>query len=388
MLEESPNSSDGFGQRSWRGYAQVAFVLGAIALALYLARAPSRIDRSAIADLSPDSAGPTVTVIRPASTEQSLRVELTGSVTLEEKASVVSEVVGRVVWVSPKFSSGGSFAADETFIRIDPTKLELQVEVATMAVREAEARVWAEKARGEEATRKLALENPGVEASEWVRRLPKIAEAEAELEKARAVLKLAELRVQDTNISLPYDGRVMSSDVEVGELVGPLDLAGRTALGAVYRPAALQVNVPIEPRDLDYLSPVVGRIAQVSGEMGSWRARVARVSSVVAPGTRLATVFLKFSANARASSLPVPGAFVEVAIDGPSYRDVYVLPESVLQERGRVWVVKGGALRSFEPETLGRTPEGWVVRSFDVGAGVVSGTVPGAREGLPVAVAE
>jgi len=175
-------------------------------------------------------AGTTVTVIRPASTEQSLRVELTGSVTLEEKASVVSEVVGRVVWVSPEFSSGGSFAADETFIRIDPTKLELQVEVATMAVREAEARVWAEKARGEDAARKFTVENPGVEASDWVRRLPKIAEAEAELEKARAVLKLAELRVQDTNISLPYDGRVMSSDVEVGELVGPLDLAGRTAL--------------------------------------------------------------------------------------------------------------------------------------------------------------
>ena len=386
MLEESPNARDRSGQRSWRGYAQAAFVLGAIALALYLARAPSRIDRGAIPEQSPDSAQPTVTVVRPEPTEQSLRVELTGSVTLEEKASVVSEVVGRVVWVSPTFSSGGSFAADETFIRIDPSKFELQVEAAAMAVREAEARVWAQKARGEEDTRKFALENPGVEPSEWVRRLPKIAEAEAELEKARAVLKLAELRLKDTDISLPYDGRVMTSDVEVGELVGPVNLVGRTALGAVYRPAALQVNVPIEPRDLDYLAPVVGRSARVSGEMGSWRARVARVSSVVAPGTRLATIFLKFSANARASSLPVPGAFVEVAIEGPSYRDVYVLPESVLQERGRVWVVRGGALRSFEPETLGRTAEGWVVRAFDAGAGVVSGTVPGARDGLSVAV--
>lgn len=385
MLEESPDSKNGLSQRSWLGYAQAAFVLGAIALALYLARAPDRIDRGAIPDLSPDSAGPTVTVIRPEAAEQSLRVELTGTVTLEEKASVVSEVVGRVAWVSPKFSSGGSFAADETLIRIDPAKLELQVEAAAMAVREAEARVWSQKARGEEDSRKFALENPGVEASEWVRRLPKIAEAEAELEKARAVLKLAELRLQDTNISLPYDGRVMTSDVEVGELVGPVDLVGRTGLGSVYRPAALQVDVPIEPRDLDYLRPVVGRIARVSGEMGSWRARVARVSSVVAPGTRLATVFLKFSANARASSLPMPGAFVEVAIDGPSYRDVYVLPESVLQDRGSVWVVKGGALRSFEPEPLGRTSDGWVVRAFDAGEGVVSGILPGAREGLAVA---
>ena len=386
MLEESTSSGHGSGRPSWRGYAQLAFILGAIAVALYLARAPGRIDRGALPDPSPESARPTVSVIRPAPTEQSLTVELTGSVTLEEKASVASEVAGRVVWVSPRFSSGGSFAADETFIRIDPTKIELQVEAAAMAVREAEARVWAQRARGEENARRFALENPGVQPSEWVRRLPKIAEAEAELEKARAVLKLAEQRLQDTNISFPYDGRVMTSDVEVGELVGPVDLVGRTSLGVVYRPAALQVDVPIEPRDLDYLAPVIGRSARVSGETGSWRARVARVSSVVAPGTRLATVFLKFSANVRASSLPVPGAFVEVAIDGPTYDDVYVLPEAALQERGAVWVVKGGVLRPFEPDTVGRTAEGWVVRSFDAGAGVVVGTLPGAREGLAVAV--
>ena len=388
MLEESPSSGNGSGQPSWRGYAQLAFILAAIVVALYFARAPGRVDRGEIHDQKQEIARPTVTVIRPAPTEQSLIVELTGSVTLEEKASVASEVAGRVVWVSPKFSNGGSFAADETFIRIDPTKFELHVEAAAMAVREAEAQVWAQRARGEENARKFALENPGVEASEWVRRLPKIAEAEAELERARAVLMLAELRLKDTNISFPYDGRVMTSDVEVGELVGPVDLVGGTGLGVVYRPAALQVDAPIEPRDLDYLAPVIGRSARVSGETGSWRARVARVSSVVAPRTRLATVFLKFSANARASSLPVPGAFVEVVIEGPSYQDVFVLPESVLRDRGSVWVVKGGVLRSVEPEALGRTAEGWVVRAFDAGAGVVFGTLSGAREGLAVAVTD
>ncbi len=388
MLEEPTSSGKGSGRPEWRGYAQLVFILGAIALALYFARAPARVDRGAMPDPSPGSDRPTVTVIQPVPTEQSLTVDLTGSVTLEEKASVASEVVGRVVWVSPKFSNGGSFAAGESVIRIDPTKYELQVEAATMAVREAEARVWAQRARGEEEARRFALENPGVEASEWVRRLPKIAEAEAELEKARAVLKLAELRLKDTNVSFPYDGRVMTSDVEVGELVGPINLVGRTALGVVYRPSALQVDVPIEQRDLDHLAPVIGRVARVSGQMGSWRARVARVSSVVAPKTRLATVFLKFSANARASSLPVPGAFVRVAIQGPSYKEVYVLPESVLQERDSVWVVKGGVLRSFEPDTVGRTAEGWVVRAFDAGAGVVVGTLPGAREGLAVAVTD
>ena len=63
---------------------------------------------------------------------------------------------------------------------------------------------------------------------------------------------------------------------------------------------------------------------------------------------------------------------------------MYVLPESVLQERGSVWVVDGGVLRSFVPRELGRIADGWVVEAFDAGEGVVVGTLPGARAGLAV----
>ena len=110
-----------------------------------------------------------------------MTVELTGTVSLDERAVVASEVVGRVVWVSPHFANGGSLAADETFIRVDPAEFELHVESAETAVREAEAQVWIEKARAEEDARAFEREHPGVEASEAVRRLPFIAEAEARL---------------------------------------------------------------------------------------------------------------------------------------------------------------------------------------------------------------
>lgn len=152
----------------------------------------------------------------------------------------------------------------------------------------------------------------------------------------------------------------------------------------MYRPGALQVDVPIEPRDLEYLDPVIGRKARLVGQMATWEARVERVSSIVAPRTRLASVFLKFAADAHPDSLPAPGTFVEVAIEGPVYKDVYVLPESVSQERDSVWVVRDGLLNAFAPQTLGRTDAGWVVQAFDAGEGVVVGVLPGAREGLAV----
>ena len=390
MAEEPNQSGNRSGGAGWRGIAQLAAIVVLIAGALFFARAPGRVERGAASGPAPESARPTVRVIHPAPTEQALTVELTGTVNLEERVRVASEVVGRIAWVSPDFSNGGSIRANEPFIRIDPAEFELQVEAAAMAVREADAQVWVERAGAEEDIRAFERENPGAEPSEAIRRLPSIAEAEARLMRAQADLKLAELRLERTNISLPYDGRVTASDVEVGELVGPADRVDRPAsrLGIVYRTEALQVAVPIEPRDLEYLDPVIGRSARVVGEMASWEARVARVSSVVAPRTRLASVFLKFAEDAHPDSLPAPGTFVEVAIAGPVYEDVYVLPESVLQERDSVWVVRDGRLGAFAPETVGRTAAGWVVQAFDAGEGLVVGVLPGARDGLAVEVTD
>ena len=370
-MPEEPYDTNPPASPGWRGHLQWVLILGAIVVALYFARAPDRVDRGAASDIAAESARPTVTVIHPAPTDEALTVELTATVGLEETVNVASEVAGRVVWVSPNFANGGSLSGDETFIRVDPAEFELQVEAAEMAVREADAQVSAERARADQDAGAFAL-----------------AEAEARLMKARADLKLAELHLERTNISLPYASRVINADVGVGELVGPADLVGGAAsrLGAVYRLGALQVDAPIEQRDLQYLDPVVGRTARVVGAMGTWQARVVRVSSVIAPRTRLASVFLKFAQDEPGDSLPAPGTFVEIDVEGPAYEDVYVLPESVLQERDSVWVVRNGLLSAFTPTTLGRTAAGWVVQAFDAGEGVVVGTLPAARDGLEVDV--
>ncbi len=380
------NASD---RPRWLGVVQLAAILLVIVIALYFARAPDRVALDAAPDLTAEKGKPAVSVIKPKPTSQALTVRLTGSVRVEERARVVSEVAGRVVWISPKFSNGGSIPANETFIRIDTAEHELRVERATMAVKAAEARVWVEKAGGEEDAKAFLRANPGAEVSDSVRRLPSIAEMEAELAQAQAVLKLAKLRLKQTKISLPYDSRVLATELEVGEFVGPARSAGRAArLGTVYRTDAIRVRVPVDPKDLEYLSPVIGRSARVRTQLGAYDATVERVSSVVAPSTRLARLFLKFSEDVPKEALPLPGMFAEVRIEGPSYENVYVLPESVLQESGSAWVVDKGALKSVVPKTLGRAGAGWVVEAFDAGAGVVVGAPPGARKGLAVTVAD
>jgi len=377
------------GRPQWLGIVQLAAILLVIVIALYFARAPSRVALDAAPALTAEKGKPTVSVIQPKPARQALTVRLTGSVRIEEQARVMSEVTGRVVWISPKFSNGGSIPANETFIKIDTAEHELRVERAEMAVKAAEARVWVEKAGGEEDAREFLRANPGAEVSDSVRRLPSIAEMEAELAQARAVLKLAKLRLEQTNISLPYHSRVLATELEVGEFVGPArSVAGRAGrLGTVYRTDAIRVRVPVDPKDLAYLSPVIGRSARVRTQLGAYDATVERVAAAVAPSTRLAGLFLKFSDDVPSDTLPLPGMFAEVRIEGPSYENVYALPESVLQEGGSVWVVDKGALKSVVPRTLGRSDAGWVVEEFDAGEGVVVGAPPGARKGLAVATA-
>ena len=389
MAQETTEPQGRSSRPKWLGYAQLVLILAAVGVALYFAQAPSGVDRDPISDLAVEQAKPTVAVIRPTPTEHALTVDLTGGVTLHGNVRVSSEVGGRVVWVSPNFRNGGSIAANETFIRVDPTEYELEVEIAAAKVAKAAARVQIEKARAEESVASFVREHPGADIPDSVRRAPYIAKAEAALMKAQAEEKLAQLRLDRTEISLPHDVRVTASDIDVGQFVGPAELVGRAwTLGSVYRTDALQVRAPIEQDSLAYLAPAIGRSATVRTAAGTYEAEVERTSAVIGPKSRLARLFLKFSESHPAETLPLPGSFVEISIAGPKHDNVFVLPESAIQDRGRVWIVDGGALKAVAPRVLGHADGGVVTEAFDVGDGIVVGSLPGAREGLAVEVGD
>lgn len=362
MPSETTENEDQKGRPKWLGYVQLALVAVLVLLAIYFARAPGGVESDIVAGPETGSGNIVVSVINPTPTAQNLTVKLTGNVKTDARVKVRSELEGRVVWVSPQFRNGGTLAADEPLVRIDRTEYELHVEAAAGMVEEAEARLEA------------LISGPT---------------AEGTLKRARAALSLAELDLERTEISFPYDSRVISSDVGIGELVGTQDEVGSQAnMGIIYRSDALEIDAPIDLKDLEYLTPAIGRAAQVYTGSGVYEAEIIRISSVLSPQTRLASLFLRFSEDQSAESLPLPGAFVEVEVEGPSFQNVYVLPDSVLQDSDNVWVVRDGALSLISPHAIGRTDEGLVVAAFDAGEGVVVGSLPGAREGLEVDLAE
>ena len=322
MAEQESNSPNPSPKNRVLGYIQLFLVIGFIVVALVLARAPERVDRAGLAVDNAEAVQPrTVSVMEQPQTEKiTLQVEKTGNVSLDERVAVRTEAKGRITWISENFKTGRTIAADEVFVKIDPTEYQLRVD-------EADALLQIAKSKQESV------------AQDPEKNMSRI-DARVRLLETR--LEMAQLDLKKTEISLPYEFRVIRSDIEVGELVGPHEYAGSDAavLGTGYRLESLLVSTPIETQLLKDLDPAVGRGATITVGGETYRAKIDLVSPIVAADTRLIRVFLRFDESIPKEELPLPGMFAEISLDGPSYDNVYTLPLEAMAPNRQVWVVQ------------------------------------------------
>ena len=350
------------------GYLQLAAVAVVLAVGIYFGQAPDRIAVDPATPLAQTAEPPEVTVIEPRAGAHPASVVLTGTVGPHGIVAMMPSVNGgRIEWVSPAMRVGGAFKANEVLLRIEAKDYELDVAEARADLRAAEARLQRRRSEGNTA---------------------RIARAEALVDKAQVVVERSELALSRTAFSLPFDGRIGQAQVSVGQVLMP-----SVSFGNAYAIGALEIGVGISNEDLSYLAPVTGRAAAIMTETGMFRGEVVRVSALVAPTSRLAQVFLKFADDTPLDSLPLPGTFATVRIEGPPFENAFLLPGTTEQPGGHVWIVRDGELEAVTPTMLRRAMTGafgspsWLVRAFDAGDGVVIGSVFGSHDGMPVRIA-
>ena len=360
--------------RSWLGWLQVGVVVLVVLVGIYFARAPQvpEYDDTPVRGAE----APTVAVIQPAAGAQSLTVSLTGGVEARNKVKVQPGSSGEVVEVSPSLRSGGTFGAGETLLRIDPTEFEIRLARANANLQAAQGRLRKQRDKGDYDSAQFRRSNPGQDVPPSVARLGQIQRFEGRVRALEADVTLAERRLADTRVSMPFGGTVIAASAAVGERVGPGPVA------TVFRTGDLEVSAPISTSDLAYLDDPRGRAATVWAGGQRYDAVVTQQTPGLAPKTRMAALFLDFAEGSE--DLPMPGAFALIAIRGPAFDNAFLLPDSAHRTDDSVWTVQDGKLERVVPQTLGRTDEGWVVAAFDAGEGVVVGAVPDEQPGLAV----
>ena len=178
----------------------------------------------------------------------------------------------------------------------------------------------------------------------------------------------------------PFDGRVLDTRLDVGQVVG----AGAT-VGSIFSRDSLEISAPVSSDELELLGDAVGRPALVSQEGASGvpvEARVVRQAAALDERTRLRTLFLAADETANLTL----GEFVGVEIRGDAAPSVYRVPAAALTSRDQVWVVEDGSLSQRKVDVIGSDDSVAVVREFDTADGVVAIPPANSREGLPVEV--
>lgn len=298
-----------------------------------------------------------------------LTVASQGTVVPRTQSSLVPEVAGRVIEVSPSFNAGGFFEAGDLLLRIESNDYEQSLIQARAAVRQAELRLELQRAEAEVARQEWNDLGSG-DGSPLTLRVPQLAEAEAALQAAIAARARAERDLERTEVRAPYSGRLLDKQVDVGQFVNR-----GTPVARIYAVDFAEVRLPLPDDQLAFVDlplayrgsdqettgPTVTLRADFAGRSYDWVGRIVRTEGEIDPKTRMVHAVARIRDPYGHGSDPnrpplAVGLFVEAEIEGRLVHDVVQIPRAALREGGRVLVIDAeDRLRFREIEILRST---------------------------------
>ena len=146
-------------------------LLAGAGIAFVVVTAKPEVERT-----TPETPAPLVEVLEVQPEDVDLDVYSQGTVTPHTESTLVAQVAGRIVGVSPDFAPGGFFRQGQVLIRIDPSDYRLAVSQAEAQVAQAELRLEREQAEARVAREEWDDLGTG-EPSALALRGPQLAEA-------------------------------------------------------------------------------------------------------------------------------------------------------------------------------------------------------------------
>lgn len=353
----------------------VVIIVGAAILAS-ISLKPKTSDR--VSTRAPDPVA--VSVVEPSATDYEPTLKFNGVVEARTVTNVIPQVGGRVIDVSSAFRPGATFTQGDVLFRIEPSDYELAIERTLAEIESARSELALLEAQAAAEQQIWDQQFPDRKIPDLIAKVPQIAAANARIHSGDAARAAAELSLSRTVVRAPFDGRVLDTRLDVGQVI-----AAGTAVGSVFSYDSLEITVPVSSEELALLGDAINREASVSreGMEGSaLKADVVRQAATLDERTRLGTLFL----TPESTGAFMLGEFVSVEILGQATADVYRVPAAALTSRNQVWVVEDGMLREREVDVVGSEDNIAVVRNFDIAQGVVAIPPSNSRDGLPVTI--
>jgi len=364
------------------GVLQIVGVVVLMAFAFVYSRAPNEpASTTPPQDYSSDSSKPKplVSIVKPVVSSEQLTFTSTGSVAVRSYVTLTSQVSGRVVATSDALRNGGSFSAGETLVTLEQRDFTLALAQVQADVTSAQASLQLSQAEASVDIISYQRLNPGKDVPPLIAKEPQITRANAQLQAAIARRDIAQVNLERSVYSLPFSGRVVESSADEGQILN----AGQS-FGRVYALDAVEIVIALAPQELSKITPLENRIAMITADGVTFEGRIERIAAERNSRTQFSQVFLTVN---KSQSL-TPGTFVSVNLSGPVIDNIFILPESALQVGQTFWIVKKGTIESVSAKIFGHSNGQYLVEAFEFNDGIVTGTVPGARNGMAVRLVE
>ncbi|MBC2717644.1 MAG: efflux RND transporter periplasmic adaptor subunit [Desulfobacteraceae bacterium] len=268
-----------------------------------------------------------------------------GSAKPVQEIQLVPQVNGKIVEVASSLVNGGMFRTGDILLSIEPVDYEISVTLAEARVKEAESLFKLAQEESAAAGDEWRRHNSNEEPPPLVVKEPQLAAARALLEAERSNLKEARLNLERTRLTAPFNGRVVSENVDIGQYVSP-----GQSLATLHSTDAAEIVIPLEDQDLFWFdvpgfttNSQIGAAAEVkavvAGKEVRWAGRVVRSEGRINKLTRMHNVVVQVEKPY--ASLPplAAGQFVEIEIYGRTIDHATVIPRVAMRENQTVWIV-------------------------------------------------
>ena len=280
-------------------------------------------------------------------------------------SELITQVNGRVAWVSPNFNAGGFFKQGEPLVKLESEDYEARVGLAE--AREVRALAEFEHATFELKRMRALVKDQLVSQAMLENAVRQTRLTEAALKEAQINLDQAERDLDRTELRAPFDAIVRSKAVDLGEFVS----MGKS-LAQLFAADGFEVRLPVLDTQLAYLNlpssieataplnsanlPSVRLSAQYAGAAASWDAQLVRSESEIDRRSRMVTLVARVSGTRNAlSANPLPvGAFVNAEIEGITLENAFQLPRSALRQDNQVLVVDEESRLRFREVSIAR----------------------------------
>lgn len=341
----------------------------------------------------PASSAPLVRTWIATSETVQLSVLTYGSVQPRTESELIPEISGRVIKISPSMVSGGFIRKGEILLEIDPLDYEVALEQARASLAAAKSELTNAK-KAYERLLDLAKQQSASQ-SQQDDALNRLRFGQASIREAAARLSRAERDISRTKIKAPYDGRVRSKRVDIGQFVNR-----GAPIASLYATDFAEVRLPLHDEELAHLDlPLAGQEspnqptailrARFAGANHTWEGKIVRTEGELDPKTRMINVVAQVEAPYERSGNRPPlaiGLFVEAEIIGNTVDNVYIVPRSALQANEQIYVLSSEYRLQFRDVNILRTVEEdvYITSGFKSGETICLSTISNAVEGMLV----